>query len=58
MRVRKGWNTTLKDEFNTSYQEMINAGVPASQAKKAFKDSYLYFDKLRDLNKNNPYFDI
>ncbi|MED0323536.1 RHS repeat-associated core domain-containing protein, partial [Escherichia marmotae] len=56
--VPGGWNTTLKHEFNKSYQEMINAGVPASQAKKAFKESYLYFDKLRDANKGNPYFDI
>ncbi|EPR6523891.1 RHS repeat-associated core domain-containing protein, partial [Escherichia coli] len=28
--VPGGWNTTLKHEFNKSYQEMINAGVPAS----------------------------
>lgn len=53
-----GWNTTLRDEFNKGFEEMIKAGVPVGQAKKAFKDAYSYFDTLREANKNNPYFDI
>ncbi|EOV0591642.1 RHS repeat-associated core domain-containing protein, partial [Cronobacter sakazakii] len=53
-----GWNTTLRDEFNKGFEEMIKAGVPVNQAKKAFKDAYSYFDTLREANKNNPYFDI
>ncbi|WP_218057935.1 hypothetical protein [Gilliamella apicola] len=28
------WNTTLKQEFNISYREMLHAGVPKAQAKK------------------------
>ena len=56
--LRAGWNTTLKQAVNVSYREMINAGVPEAQAKKALNDSYKYFDSLRDLNINNPFFDI
>lgn len=53
-----GWNTTLLDEFNKGFEEMIKAGIPVGQAKKAFKDAYSYFDTLREANKNNPNFDI
>ncbi|CAE12644.1 MULTISPECIES: hypothetical protein [Photorhabdus] len=47
-----------KEEFHTSYREMIDAGVPKAQARKALGDAYKYFDKLRGANKNNPFFDI
>ena len=57
-RTQGGWNTTLKEEFNISYKEMIDSGVPRSQAKKAMKDSYKYFNELRGQNLNNPFFDI
>lgn len=57
-RASDGWNTTLKEEFNTSYKEMLDAGVPKSQAQKALKDSYKYFDSLRGQNLNNPLFNI
>ncbi len=53
-----GWDKTLKEEFHTSYREMIDAGVPQAQARKALGDAYKYFDKLRGANKNNPFFDI
>ncbi len=61
-RIRRtapnGWNTSLRQEFNIGYREMINAGVPKAQAQKAFKDAYKYFDGLRSQNLNNPFFDI
>ncbi|WP_431768983.1 RHS repeat-associated core domain-containing protein [Xenorhabdus nematophila] len=53
-----GWNKTLKEEFHISYREMIDAGVPKAQARKALGDAYKYFDGLRGANKNNPFFDI
>ncbi|WP_246545387.1 hypothetical protein [Photorhabdus hainanensis] len=53
-----GWDKTLKEELHTSYREMIDAGVPQTQARKALGDAYKYFDKLRGANKNNPFFDI
>jgi hypothetical protein len=53
-----GWNTTLKQEFNISYREMLDAGVPKAQAKKALNDSYKYFDSIRNANINNPFFDL
>ncbi|MFV9064857.1 hypothetical protein ABQ366_03725 [Serratia fonticola] len=61
-RVRRalpgGWDTTLKQEFNTSYSEMLKAGVPVKQARRALNDAYKYFDGLRESNKLNPFFDI
>ncbi|PHM26623.1 RHS repeat-associated core domain-containing protein [Xenorhabdus ehlersii] len=53
-----GWDKTLKEEFNISYREMIDAGVPKAQARKSLGDAYKYFDGLRGANKNNPFFDI
>ncbi|WP_158228928.1 FG-GAP-like repeat-containing protein [Chitinimonas sp. BJB300] len=40
------WGNTINQEFNIGYKQMIDAGVPANQAKKAIKDSYKYFDSL------------
>jgi hypothetical protein len=35
---------SLTDEFNISHKEMIDAGVPKAQAKKALQKSYNNFD--------------
>jgi RHS repeat-associated protein len=40
------WGTDIRSEFNISYREMIDAGVPESVARRAFRDSYKYFDEL------------
>ncbi|WP_406741421.1 hypothetical protein [Acinetobacter shaoyimingii] len=56
--MSNGWNTTLKQEFNISYREMLDAGVPEKQARKAINDSYKYFDSLRCPNSKNPFYDI
>ncbi|WP_279026616.1 RHS repeat-associated core domain-containing protein [Gibbsiella quercinecans] len=53
-----GWDTSLKQEFNISYREMLDAGVPSGQAKKSLNDAYKYFDGLRENNIGNPFFDI
>nr|WP_246494733.1 Rhs family protein [Brenneria izadpanahii] len=53
-----GWDTSLKQEFNISYREMLDAGVPSGQAKKSLNDAYKYFDRLRENNIGNPFFDI
>lgn len=45
-RRTEGFNTSIQYEFNTSYREMINAGVDESQAKKAIKKAYKYFDGI------------
>lgn len=57
-KAQGGWDTTLKDEFNIGYREMIDAGVHPKVAKKAYKKAYKYFDGLRSSNKENPHFDI
>ncbi|MBS2784373.1 RHS repeat-associated core domain-containing protein, partial [Aeromonas salmonicida] len=61
-RVRRaspsGWNATLKQEFNISYREILDSGVPIKQARKALNDAYKYFDGLRGSNISNPFFDI
>ncbi|YCH29931.1 Rhs family protein [Erwinia sp. D4-22] len=53
-----GWDTTLKQEFNISYKEMLEAGVPTNQARKSLSDAFKYFDGLRESNIGNPLFDI
>ncbi|QHI80644.1 Rhs family protein [Serratia sp. NGAS9] len=53
-----GWDTTLKQEFNISYREMLDSGVPVEQARKSLGDAYKYFDGLREKNIGNPFFDI
>ncbi|QKJ85712.1 Type IV secretion protein Rhs [Paramixta manurensis] len=53
-----GWDTTLKQEFNISYKEMLDAGVPTNQARKSLGDAFKYFDRLRESNMGNPFFDI
>nr|WP_281271497.1 Rhs family protein [Mangrovibacter plantisponsor] len=56
--VTGGWDTTLKQEFNISYKEMLDAGVPKNQARRSINDSFKYFDGLRENNMSNPFFDI
>ncbi|MDX5630817.1 MULTISPECIES: hypothetical protein [unclassified Brenneria] len=53
-----GWDTSLKQEFNISYREMLDAGVHSGQAKKSLNAAYKYFDGLRKNNIGNPFFDI
>jgi len=48
----------LKQEFNISYKEMLDSGVPTNQAKKSLSDAYKYFDGIRESNIGNPFFDI
>nr|WP_196061791.1 MULTISPECIES: hypothetical protein [unclassified Serratia (in: enterobacteria)] len=48
----------MKQEFNTSYSEILKAGVPVKRARRALNDAYKYFDGLRESNKLNPFFDI
>ncbi|ACL76730.1 hypothetical protein [Ruminiclostridium cellulolyticum] len=45
-RRTEGFNTDIRYEFNTSYREMLQAGVDPSMAKKAIKEAYKYFDGL------------
>ena len=41
-----GWNTTLREEFDLSYREMLNAGVSPAQAKRAAKRAYKCFGSI------------
>jgi len=42
----EGYGTDINHEFQTSYSELIAAGVPKKTAQKAMKDNYKYFDSL------------
>ncbi len=37
---------TLKDEFNKSFKEMLDSGVPEKQVKKLASKAYKYFNEL------------
>ncbi|WP_370659867.1 RHS repeat-associated core domain-containing protein [Candidatus Pantoea multigeneris] len=52
------WDTTLKQEFNIIYKEMLDAGVPEAQARKSLIDACKYFDGVRESNLGNYFFDI
>ena len=39
-----GYDTDIVYEFNTSYREMIDAGVDVNSARKAIRSAYKYFD--------------
>jgi len=41
-----GWNTPIREEFNISYREMIDAGVSQKVARRAISQNYEYFDAL------------
>jgi hypothetical protein len=45
-RATEGFNTDIRYEFNTSYREMIDAGVPESVTRKAMIQSYKYYNNL------------
>ena len=45
-RGAEGFDASIEYEFNTSYREMIDAGVPENVTRKAINQSYKYYDKL------------
>ena len=49
-RAEVGYNTSIQYEFNSSYRDLINAGVDRKTAQKAIKDAYKYFDGLGAFN--------
>ena len=42
----EGYDTDIVYEFNTSYRELINAGVDEQSARKAIRSAYKYFDLI------------
>jgi hypothetical protein len=46
LRKAAGYSTSIQDEFRSSYQQLIGAGVPQAVARKAIKSAYKYFDGL------------
>lgn len=40
------YGTSIRQEFQVSYRELIDAGVPPAVARKAMIDNYKYFDSL------------
>jgi RHS repeat-associated protein len=40
------WATSVRDEFEIGYREMVDAGVPRDAARRAIARSYKYFDSL------------
>jgi hypothetical protein len=40
------WSTSVRDEFEVGYREMVDAGVPRDAARRAIARSYKYFDSL------------
>lgn len=46
LRNRVGYGTSIQDEFRSSYQQMISAGVPQKAARKAIARAYKYFNNL------------
>jgi len=40
------WATDIRAEFNISYREMIDAGTSERVTRKAFRNSYKYFNGL------------
>jgi hypothetical protein len=41
-----GYDTTIQQEFNISYREMLVAGVPQAVARQAIKQAYKYFASI------------
>ncbi len=41
-----GYNTDIVYEFNTSYRELIDAGVDERSARRAIRSAYKYFDSI------------
>ncbi|WP_156809635.1 hypothetical protein [Megamonas rupellensis] len=44
-------STTIKEEFNYSYNELINSGVKKKIVQNAIKKAYKYFDSINAFNK-------
>jgi hypothetical protein len=40
------WSTTLNQEFQIGYRQMLDAGVPQGVARRAMKASYKYFESI------------
>ena len=51
VELKRYENTTIKEEFNYSYNELINSGVDKKIVKKAIKKAYKYFDSINAFNK-------
>ncbi len=52
-RMREGFNTSIRHEFNTSYKEILgvedeygNKLISTKDARKAIKEAYRYFDSI------------
>lgn len=45
-RKQVGYSTDIREEFNVSYREMIDAGVSEKLTKKLMKKTYKYFDSI------------
>lgn len=45
-RKQVGYSTDIREEFNASYREMIDAGVSEKLTKKLMKKTYKYFDSI------------
>ena len=45
-RRKHGYNTTIREEFNASYKDLIDAKVNRKAAKKAIGKAYKYYDSL------------
>jgi hypothetical protein len=45
-RRTSGWGGSLRDEFNISFREMLDAGVDPATAKSVAKRAYKYFNSI------------
>ena len=56
-RIRRamdgGWDTSLIEEFNIGYKELIDAGVSKKDAQRAMKKAYRYFHDTLKIKINN-----
>lgn len=52
IELKRYESTTIKEEFNYSYNELINSGVNKKIVQNAIKKAYKYFDSINVFNKN------
>ena len=52
IELKRYESTTIKEEFNYSYNELINSGVNKKIVQNAIKKAYKYFDSINAFNKN------
>jgi hypothetical protein len=45
-RRQKGYNTSIRTEFNEAARQMREAGVPEESVRKTMKQNYKYFSEL------------